>query len=200
VVTFRPTSLSRVAERRVATIASKLERLRPETFAHARRVAALAVCAARRASLPVETVNEVYWGALVHDIGELNIRRRLIETPGSLDDAERAQVCEHTLTGARWLGSVAGLGSLVAYARWHHERFDGRGYPDGIPGQQIPIGVALVSVCDTWDALTESRPYREPLCIADATEEMDRHAGRQWSRSLVDWVLACVDEPREVAS
>ncbi|HET9729498.1 MAG TPA: HD domain-containing phosphohydrolase [Acidimicrobiia bacterium] len=182
-----------MAEQRVATITAQLARLRPETFAHVRRVAALAVRSARRARLPFELVNEVYWGALVHDVGELNLRRALLDKPGVLSEAERAVMTEHTLIGARWLGGVDGLDSLVPYARWHHERFDGLGYPDGLPGHRIPVGVVVVSVCDAWDALTQSRPYREPLTHAAAVEELQRHAGRQWSRAAVDWVLGAAN-------
>ncbi len=180
-------------------MAAQLERMRPSTFEHSRRVAALSVQVARHAKLPAQAVAEVYWGALVHDIGELNVRRSLLDKPASLDDAERAQICEHTEVGGRWLASVAGLSPLVPFARWHHERFDGTGYPDRCSAQQIPLTVALVGVCDAWDTLTEPRPYREALSFEEAVEEMRAHAGRQWSRALVEWTLECVDAPREVA-
>jgi HD-GYP domain-containing protein (c-di-GMP phosphodiesterase class II) len=97
------------------------------------------------------------------------------------------------------LASVAGLAPLVPFARWHHERFDGTGYPDRCSAQQVPLTVALVAVCDAWDALTEPRPYREALSFDEAVDEMRTHAGRQWSRALVEWTLECVDAPREVA-
>jgi HD-GYP domain-containing protein (c-di-GMP phosphodiesterase class II) len=101
---------------------------------------------------------------------------------------------EHTIVGARWLAAVPGLSPLVPFARWHHERFDGLGYPDGATAQQVPLTVALVGVCDAWDALTEARPYRAPLSVDEAAAEMWRHAGRQWSRSLVSWLLESVAE------
>src|SRR5690606_24041695 len=144
--------------------------MRPETFEHSRRVADLAVRVARHAKLPTQAVMEVYWGALVHDIGELNVRRSVLDKPTSLDEAERAQVCEHTIVGARWLASVPGLAPLVPFARWHHERFDATGYPDGATAQQVPLTVALVGVCDTWDALTQERPYRAALTLDQAAE------------------------------
>ena len=186
--------MSRVAEQRAATVAAQLERMRPATFAHSRRVADLAVRVGRHARLPAPLISEMYWGALVHDIGELNVRRTLLEKPASLDEQERMKICEHTTVGARWLGSVPGLAPLVPYARWHHERFDGLGYPDGVGGQHVPLTVALVGVCDTWDALTEPRPYRQALSVDEAAAEMHRHAGRQWSRALVTWTLECVEQ------
>ena len=192
---YEQRTLSREAEQRAATVAAQLERMRPSTFEHSRRVAALSVQVARHAKLPAQAVAEVYWGALVHDVGELNVRRSLLDKPATLDEAERAQICEHTEVGARWLASVPGLAPLVPFARWHHERFDGTGYPDRCSAQQVPLTVALVAVCDAWDALTEARPYREALSYREAVAEMRTHAGRQWSRALVEWTLECVDAP-----
>ena len=169
--------------------------MRPATFEHSRRVAALAVRVARHAKLPKPLVAETYWGALVHDIGELNVGRMLLDKPALLDEAERSAISEHTVVGARWLSGIPGLAPLVPFARWHHERFDGLGYPDGATAQQVPLTVALVGVCDAWDAITESRPYREPLPPEEAVAEMERHAGRQWSRALVAWMLECVQAP-----
>jgi HD-GYP domain-containing protein (c-di-GMP phosphodiesterase class II) len=187
------TALSRSAAQRAATVAAQLERMRPTTFAHSRRVAALAVRVARHARIPAPLVNEIYWGALVHDIGELNVKRTLLEKPGPLDESERAAVCEHTIVGARWLAAVPGLAPLVPFARWHHERFDGLGYPDGASTQRVPLTVALVGVCDAWDAMTQPRPYRDALSVEQAAMEMWRHAGRQWSRALVAWTIECIE-------
>ena len=114
------------------------------------------------------------------------------EKPGAITEGERAAVCEHTIVGARWLAAVPGLSPLVPFARWHHERFDGLGYPDGATAQQVPLTVALVGVCDAWDALTEQRPYRNAMHWEEAAAEMWRHAGRQWSRALVTWLLEAV--------
>jgi HD-GYP domain-containing protein (c-di-GMP phosphodiesterase class II) len=198
-VRFEQRSLSSDAEQRAATVAGQLERMRPATFEHSRRVATLAVRVARHARIPAPLVSDVYWGALVHDIGELNIRRSLLDAPTSLTEKEHAQMSRHTIVGARWLAAMPGLAPLVPYARWHHERFDGLGYPDGCAGDRVPLTVALVGVCDAWDAMTEPRPYREPLSVDAAAAEMRAHAGRQWSRALVDWLLETVGAPAEEA-
>jgi HD-GYP domain-containing protein (c-di-GMP phosphodiesterase class II) len=184
--------LSRGAEQRAAVVVAQLERMRPEAFAHSRRVANLSVRVARHAKLPAAMVSEIYWGGLVHDIGELDVRRSVLDKPTSLDDQERLHMSEHAEVGARWLASIPGLAPLVPYARWHHERFDGGGYPDGVGSRVVPMSVALVGVCDAWDAMTQPRPYREPLRVAEAIAEMERNAGRQWSRALVQWTLDCV--------
>jgi HD-GYP domain-containing protein (c-di-GMP phosphodiesterase class II) len=189
-----PGALTSVGEERAAAVAAQLERMRPATFAHSRRVANLAVQVARHARIPMPLVTEVYWGALVHDIGELSVVRSVLEKPGVLSEAEREVMGEHTIVGARWLAAVPGLAPLVPFARWHHERFDGLGYPDGATAQHVPLTVALVGVCDAWDALTEARPYRAALGVEEAAAEMWRHAGRQWSRALVSWLLESVAE------
>jgi HD-GYP domain-containing protein (c-di-GMP phosphodiesterase class II) len=173
----------------------QLERMRPEAFAHARRVADLSVRVARHARLPEHLVSQIYWGALVHDVGELNVQPALFDKDASIDERERIAICDHTIVGARWLAGVPELAPLVPFARWHHERFDGLGYPDGATAQQVPLTVALVGVCDAWDALTEPRPYRDPLGFDDAAAEMGRHTGHQWSRALVTWLLECAGAP-----
>jgi len=144
---------------------------------------------AQLARLPQDQIRLVYWGALVHDIGELDVPEAIFETPGPLAIIERANVVEHTIIGARWLATTPGLGALVPFARWHHERFDGKGYPDRRGGNEVPLTIALVAVCDCWDAISEPRPYRSPCSIDDAMAEMQKGAGRQWSRVLVDWLL-----------
>jgi len=180
-------------EVQAALVVAQLERRRPHAFAHSRRVAALAVQVAELARLRAVEVRQIYWGALVHDIGELDVPEAIFATPGPLATSEREMVYEHTTIGARWLASTRGLSSLVPYARWHHERFDGKGYPDGRGGHEVPLTVALVAVCDCWDALTQARPYRPACSLDDAVEEMEREAGRQWSRSLVEWLLQAVE-------
>jgi putative nucleotidyltransferase with HDIG domain len=187
-----PGALTSVGEERAATVALQLERMRPETFAHSQRVATLAATVARNARIPQPLVTEVYWGALVHDIGEMSVVRSVFEKPGGLSEAERMAMGEHTIVGARWLAGIPGLAPLVPFARWHHERFDGLGYPDGATAERVPLTVALVAVCDAWDALTHDRPYRAALSTDEAAAEMWRYAGRQWSRALVQWLLECV--------
>jgi HD-GYP domain-containing protein (c-di-GMP phosphodiesterase class II) len=185
-------TLDRDGEVQASLVVAQLERRRPDAFAHSRRVAGLSARVAQLAKLPEPEIRQVYWGGLVHDIGELEVPEPILATPGPLATIERRAVDEHPSIGSRWLAGTPGLSSLVPYARWHHERFDGRGYPDGRGGHEVPLTVALVAVCDCWDAMTEPRPYRETMSVAEAADEMQRGAGRQWSRVLVDWLLETV--------
>ncbi len=189
---FAARPLDRDGEVQASLVVAQLERRRPDAFAHAWRVADLAVSVAELAHLPEPAIRQVYWGALLHDIGELDVPAEILDTPGPLEPVQRLSVVEHTIIGARWLATVPGLASLVPYARWHHERFDGKGYPDGRGGHEVPLTVALVGVCDSWDAITQARPYKAPRGLDDAIVEMRASAGRQWSRALVDWLLDAV--------
>jgi HD-GYP domain-containing protein (c-di-GMP phosphodiesterase class II) len=179
-------------EVQAALVVAQLERRRPAAHAHSQRVADLAVRVGRLAHLPEDQIRQVYWGALVHDIGELEVPEAIFAIPGPLASNQRDTLVEHTAVGARWLATTPGLASLVPFARWHHERFDGKGYPDRRGGHEVPLTIALVAVCDCWDAITEPRPYRTPCSFEDAMREMENGAGRQWSRVLVDWLLETV--------
>jgi HD-GYP domain-containing protein (c-di-GMP phosphodiesterase class II) len=192
VTEYTAKALDSDGEVQASLVVAQLERRRPEAFAHSRRVADLAVRVGRLARLPADHIRQVYWGALVHDIGELEVPEAIFEIPGPLGAGQRETVVEHTVVGARWLATIPGLASLVPFARWHHERFDGGGYPDRRGGHEVPLMIALVAVCDCWDAITEPRPYRAPCSFDDAVREMEDGAGRQWSRALVNWLLETV--------
>jgi HD-GYP domain-containing protein (c-di-GMP phosphodiesterase class II) len=179
-------------EVQASLVVAQMERRRPDMFAHSRRLAELAVRVGRLARLPDDQIRQVYWGALVHDIGELEVPQAIFDEPGPLATEQRATLVEHTVVGARWLATTPGLASLVPFARWHHERFDATGYPDQRGGNEVPLTIALVAVCDCWDAITEPRPYHVALSIEDAMCEMEKGAGRQWSRVLVNWLLETV--------
>ena len=189
---FTSKALDNDGEVQASLVVAQLERRRPDAFAHSHRVAELAVRVGRLAHLPADQIRQIYWGALVHDIGELDIPESIFEVPGPLTTSQRETLVEHTVVGARWLAGIPGLGSLVPFARWHHERFDGNGYPDRRGGHEVPLTISLVAVCDCWDAITEPRPYRSACSLEDAVTEMERGAGRQWSRVLVNWLLETV--------
>jgi HD-GYP domain-containing protein (c-di-GMP phosphodiesterase class II) len=195
VSTFSARTLDHDGEVQAALVVGQLERRRPHAFAHSRRVASLSVRVARRVRLTEPEINQIFWGALVHDIGELDVPEPIFEIPGPLATIERKNVDLHATIGSRWLATTPGLASLVPYARWHHERFDGAGYPDRKGGHEVPLSVQLVAVCDCWDAITEPRPYRTVHAFDDAVAEMRQGAGRQWSRVLVEWLIDTVSQP-----
>jgi putative nucleotidyltransferase with HDIG domain len=169
------------SEERVALLrrmSALLEARDPYTHGHSRRVARHAERIAREIGLPNEQVAKIRAAALVHDIGKINVPRPILTKPGQLTDAEFALVKRHAADGAAMVVSL-GDSELTAIVRHHHERIDGTGYPDGLAGDDIPIGARVIAVADTFDAITSSRAYRRPRSHKQALEILRREAGTQ---------------------
>jgi len=127
----------------------------------------------------------VRWGAYLHDIGKLAIPDAILLKPGRLDESEWAVMQEHAVHGVRMLREVPSLPDETRdVVRSHHERWDGGGYPDGLAGEAIPLHARSFAVVDVWDALTHSRPYKEPWSRRDARAEIERGAGTQFDPVL----------------
>ena len=121
---------------------------------------------------------ETELGALLHDIGKIHIPDAIINKPGPLDDEEWALMKTHTVEGQRMLDRVGGLlGTSGVVVRASHERFDGRGYPDGLAGEEIPLAARIVAACDSFNAMTTTRSYRKAMPIAEAVDELHRCSG-----------------------
>jgi putative nucleotidyltransferase with HDIG domain len=170
-----------------------LEALVPGAHGHARRVSRYSAGIARQLDLPWREVAQVRQAAAVHDIGKLEMPAWIVNKRGPLSDEEFAIVEKHVLIGAKM---VAGLGEdeeMVSIVRHHHERFDGRGYPDGLAGEEIPLGARIVAVADTFDAVTASRPYRAAVGHPEAFELLGAVAGTQLDPELVRAFLGCYE-------
>jgi putative nucleotidyltransferase with HDIG domain len=168
-------------EERVALLrrmSALLEARDPYTHGHSRRVARHAERIARGMGLPSEQVAKIRAAALVHDIGKINVPRPILTKPGDLTDAEFAVVKRHPADGAAMVLSL-GDSELTAIVRHHHERIDGTGYPDGLAGDDIPLGARIIAVADTFDAITSSRAYRNPRSHKQALEILRREASTQ---------------------
>lgn len=161
-----------------------LESRAPGTYGHAQRVGLYAGELARALGLGRAEARRVKRAGAIHDVGKTKIPGEILNKPGPLTVQEFVVVSRHAQIGA---AMVAGLGDpeLTAIVRHHHERFDGTGYPDGLAGEQIPLGARLIAVCDTFDALTTQRPYREPIGYPEALEVLDVEAGTQLDPEMV---------------
>ena len=145
-------------------LAEVLEEASGYTGEHSRDVVASAVAVADELKLDADARQEVEFTALLHDVGKLAMPREIISKPGPLSDDEWALIRTHTIEGERLLGQVGGvLGRVGRAVRSSHERWDGRGYPDGLAGEDIPLAARIVSCCDALDAMTSDRPYRSAL-------------------------------------
>ena len=133
------------------------------------------------------------FAALLHDVGKVRVPNAIINKAGPLDDEERAVMERHTIEGERLLLRVGGLlGEIGRVVRSCHERWDGKGYPDGLAGEQIPLLARIVSCCDAYNAMTSDRSYRKALPVEQATAELRACSGTQFDPQVVDALLAAL--------
>jgi putative nucleotidyltransferase with HDIG domain len=168
------------------------------TRGHSRRVARHAGMIARKLGLPDEEVARVQAAAAVHDIGKLHVPREVLNKPGSLTDAEFEVTKHHAEEGAAMVACLDDP-ELAAIVRHHHERVDGRGYPAGLAGEDIPIGARIVAVADTFDALISTRPYRRAASHQRAIHVLHQEAGAHFDPDVVDAFLSRYSGKRMLA-
>ncbi len=157
---------------------------------HSERVASVSVGAARQMGLDPSLVEEIRVGALIHDIGMLSVPDALLEKPEVLSSEEWAIMQRHPQVGASILEPLDLLGPSVTCVLSHHERWDGSGYPEGLVGDAIPLAAQIVGVAEVWCALTAPRPFREPLGVAAAREELVKGRGVLFSGEILDALFA----------
>jgi diguanylate cyclase (GGDEF)-like protein len=153
---------------------------------HVGEVAGLAAAVARRLGLDGEHADEIERAAALHDIGKAAIPDAILLKAGPLDAEEWDFMSRHTIIGERILLAAPALASVAVIVRSSHERLDGGGYPDGLAGDQIPLGARIIAVCDAYDAMTAERPYRAPMTSAQAVAELRRCASSQFDPVVVE--------------
>jgi HD-GYP domain-containing protein (c-di-GMP phosphodiesterase class II) len=161
------------------------------TFEHSKRVGEYAREICEEMKLSPDLIEDIALAARVHDIGKIGIRDNVLLKPARLDDAERRVMHEHPDIGARLMLPLKDFRRGTTYIRHHHEQFDGSGYPSKLKGNQIPLGARIVSVADTYDAITTTRVYREGLTDDWARNEMARVAGTQLDPGVVRAFFRC---------
>ena len=171
-----------------------LERKDMVTRDHVVRVGELAMRVGVRADLAPERIHALGLGALLHDVGKLDAPPDILQKAGPLTDEEFDLMKHHTVRGAEMMSSSPLLAGAAPFVRWHHERGDGDGYPDGIDDEEIPLEVAIISVCDAWDAMTFTRPYRPGMDHGRALGILLEGAGSQWSPAAVGLLARELEE------
>ncbi|MBQ9008440.1 MAG: response regulator [Clostridia bacterium] len=164
---------------------------------HSPRVAEYAREIARRAGYNIGQQDDIYMVALLHDIGKINISEDIFNKPGPLTEEEYDEIKAHTIFGADILGEIDGMPKLERGARWHHERFDGSGYPDGLAGTDIPEEARIIAVADAYDAMTSARSYRDPLTQEQVRKELTNGMGTQFDPRFAQIMLEMMDEDPE---
>ena len=169
----------------LAALSQAIESRDPSTGGHSDRVSALAEVVAQRLGWTRSRLGALRLGALLHDVGKLSLDDALLRKPGPLDEREFGEVKRHPLAGARLIRSFASLRPALPYILFHHERWDGQGYPTGRSREQIPSGARIGAVVDAFDAMISERPYRPPLSVRGALAEVQRGAGTQFDPDVV---------------
>lgn len=163
-----------------------LEAKDPYTQEHSLRVAAYAAALARRLSFSEEKAERIEIAGLLHDIGKLDTRTAVLTKTGKLTDHEFEEIKRHPFTGAEILRGIPQLWDLIDPVRHHHERLDGRGYPDRLTEGQVCLETRIMTVADAFDAMTSNRAYRDAMAIEKALEELRRYAGTQFDAQVVE--------------
>ncbi|MDZ4674255.1 MAG: response regulator [Gemmatimonadota bacterium] len=165
-------NLERISVATLETLVNALEAKDPYLRGHSARVADLSASIAADMGCNDEVVETIRTAGRLHDIGKIGIREELLNKQGPLTDAEFEHVKLHTVAGAQILAPLAHLKDIIAFVRNHHERWDGRGYPDQLAGEEIPLGARVIGAVEIYDALTTSRPYQERMVPELAVERM----------------------------
>jgi HD-GYP domain-containing protein (c-di-GMP phosphodiesterase class II) len=174
----------------LAELVEVVELRDPYTAGHSRRVAELGHRLAIQMGLTYEEADVIESAGRVHDLGKVAIDPAVLMKPGGLTDEEFAEMRRHPELSGQVVAKFAAYGDGWLPVRHHHERWDGKGYPDGLAGESIPLGARILAVADTFDALTSARPYRQARTTAFALEVLREGAGTQWDPAAVEALLA----------
>ena len=164
------------------------------TNGHSVRVAQYARLIAERMGKSEQELDEIYAMGLLHDIGKIGVSENIINKEGKLTEDEFASVKRHTVIGWEILKTITEIPGLAIGARWHHERFDGKGYPDGIAGEEIPEAARIICVADCYDAMTSKRSYSFPRPQREVREEIIRCSGTQFDPKIAEVFVSIMDE------
>ncbi len=155
------------------------------------RVTAFAQALGREMGLSDDALRLLGHASLLRDVGKIGLPDTLLQKPGTLNAMEQQRMQKHTVMGEQIMAPLRSTAALLPIIRHHHERVDGRGYPDGLAGDQIPLGARIVAIADAYNAMLSPRPYRPTLTPEKALQTLQAGAGRQWDAHLVSLFVAC---------
>ncbi|MBI5368628.1 MAG: response regulator [Planctomycetes bacterium] len=173
------------AENVIRALARAVEAKDSYTEKHTERVSKYSVKLGRASGLAGQDLLNLELGAQIHDIGKIGVSDAVLNKPGKLEDLEFKIIMTHPMVGFEICRPLATLSRVVASVRHHHERYDGKGYPDGLVGEGIPLEARIVAIADAFDAMTSDRPYRKGMPVETAVDILSKGAGTQWDATLV---------------
>jgi len=183
----------------IRALAVALEAKDRYTYGHADRVARLSVEIGKRLGMNDHELEILQYAAILHDIGKIGIRDEVLNKAGRYTHEEFEEMKRHPVIGARIVASVKALEQGADWIRHHHERYDGTGYPDGLKGEEIPLGARIIAVADAFDAMLYDRPYKAGRPLPEVIEEFKRCSGTHFDPKVVDVLLELIQDPRRVA-
>jgi putative two-component system response regulator len=179
-------------------LAYTLEEKDPYTSGHSERVCYYSDFISKRLSLLPKDRTELQIASYLHDIGKIGISNRFINKKGTLNSTDWAIIKQHSQKSIELLAPLKLPSNILSYIQHHHEHYDGTGYPDGLAGEQIPLGARIIAISDAYDSMTSNRPYRKPLSSEEAKEELLKYSGKQFDPDLVSIFLDVLKEMEEV--
>ena len=172
-------------------LTSSIDAKDPYTFGHSERVARISVELSREMGMTDEEVNDIYLAGLLHDIGKIGIPDAILGKPTALDDEEMAVIQKHVTIGHKILEGLEPISHLLPAVLYHHERYDGGGYPEGLKGEAIPLLARIIAVADSYDAMSSSRPYRDGMPHSEVERRLAAGAGIQWDAHVIEAFARC---------
>jgi len=167
-------------------LAQSIEKRDPYTGGHTKRVLAFSLAIAKYMNLSTGEIENLKVAAILHDIGKIGVEDRILRKKEKLTEEEYKEIQKHPIVGTEIIGHIKQLKDVIPGMRYHHERADGKGYPDRLKGVNIPLIARIISVADTYDAMTTNRPYHNALDEAEAIAELKRCAGLQFEKDVVE--------------
>jgi putative nucleotidyltransferase with HDIG domain len=177
----------------VRALVQAIEEKDTYTRGHSERVAGIVVQVARELGIAESEVEYLRFGSILHDVGKIGIPESIVRSPKPLTDGEYKIIQKHPLKGLEILQHIPFIRDHMYLIRSHHERWDGKGYPEGLRGEEIPLGARIVAIADAFDAMTSSRPYRKGLPPKQAAREIKKGMGTQFSSEVVQAFLSVFD-------
>ena len=181
-------------EQTAESLANAIDAKDRYTHGHSTRVASISRQIAERAGLPEEECRKIYFSALLHDVGKIGVPDVIINKEGKLTDEEFEHIRQHPILGYQILSSIKQSPELSVGAHYHHERYDGKGYPDGLKGEEIPETARIIAVADAYDAMTSSRSYRKELSYEKTKEELRKGMSTQFDPKYAQIMLDIIEE------
>jgi putative nucleotidyltransferase with HDIG domain len=186
--------LQQAYEASLIMLANAIELRDHYTRGHVERVMYYSLVIAEQMGWSQSQLKPLQFGAILHDIGKIYVQEGILSKAGPLDDMEWLEMKQHTVVGAELLLKIPYLNQAIPIIRFHHERWDGSGYPLGLVAEEIPLGARIVSVTDSFDAMTTTRVYQKSVTHEDALKEIKACSGKQYDPAVVEAFIAAWDK------